>query len=827
EGVTKLDDEEIRAHPTLDEEIESLRKMITAMQKDVRLMVIKLADRLHNMRTISFLSPKRQGEFAQETLDIYVKIADRMSMQDFRDALEGLCLQILEPATFAQLQEQREQNKIQGEEIIDSMRHNLEVAEERLPEGSELRFEHKTWNHLRNRLTSPDPVVGKRSALTVVLLCDSVPQCYSILGILHQQWPHEILSFKDFISAPAVNRYRGLHTTVILPHGMRVRCKIRTREMHDYARKGITMFCFNRKTTGLRHFLPWAEHISPVSADTAQKSSEFWESLQNDILGRSILIYGPDGSAVQLPKGATALDGAFFLLKEKALRTESIAVNGIVVPFFTPLSQSVALSIVLTENRTLNRSWLEWVQTGFATATIRKSLGAESVEKKISQGRSLLEQAMIQQSRGYLSEFREQDILRGFESLGYTSLSQAYIAITDGHLDPELAVSAIFRPRSGGAPGVLFRQPCVITFSLSAYSLAIVERFLPIEKKYHLSINDFQIIPKRRKSARISFRCPLTPDEQRSIAAELRAAGAEGVSVSPAHSIVKHIFALVPIFSLWGLDPVFAWKLIHIHQIAALDLTIVRFLSLTGLGAFFLTWTTIRLPLRQARLPLKSLSFWTSALALLTVALSTYTSLQETPATHYTLLMTSAGVILTSIVHWRRWKTMILTWLLLVTGSVILIADSSAWSAKGVVTTLLAVGAFTLFSVASERYKRLEHVDVRAAQYFFSLSVVCAIGVLPFFLWSEMGQYAPSTLAQMILFSIVFTGLPYYIYYYVLSHQEIDVVMRFSFALIFVTLAGQMLIGGAVAWQPIALPLLLITTGALLPLLRRRPSPSM
>ncbi|MDD5751355.1 MAG: hypothetical protein PHS73_02445, partial [Candidatus Peribacteraceae bacterium] len=566
--------------------------------------------------------------------------------------------------------------------------------------------------------------------------------------------------------------------------------------------------------------LPWAEHISPVAADTAQKSSEFWESLQNDILGRSVLIYGPDGSAVQLPSGATVLDGAFFLLREKALRTLSIAVNGTTVPFLTPLSHSVSLSIELAPAPTLTRAWLEWVQTGFATATIRSALGAESAENKIKEGRTLLEQAMIQQSRGYLAEFKEQDILHGFEALGYTSLSQAYIAMADGHLDPEIAVSAIFRPKHGTGE-TLFRQPCVVTFSLSAHSLAVVEQFLPIEKKYHLSIRDIQVIP-RRKETRISFHCPLTPDEQRSLAAELQAAGAENISVQPAHSRVKHLFALGLIFALWGLDPVFGWKLIHTYHIAALDLTIVRFLSLTGLSAFFLAWTSVRLPLRQARLPLKSISFWISAVALLTVAIATYTALQHTSPMHYTLLMTAAGVVLTSVVHWRQWKTLAFAWTLLIAGTLLLVQNSSDWPSDGVLFTLLAVGAFTLFSFASERYKRLEHVDIRAAQYFFSLSVVCALGIAPFLLWSDVGEYAPSVLSQMVLFSVVFTGLPYYIYYYVLSHREIDVVMRFSFALIFVTLEGQQLIGEAIPWRSVVLPMILIMLGALVPLFTAR-----
>ncbi|MFH0851901.1 MAG: HD domain-containing protein, partial [Candidatus Peregrinibacteria bacterium] len=235
ESMTKLDDEAVRQHPTLDEEIESLRKMVLLMQEDVRIMVIKLADRLHNMRTVEFLSKERQISFAQETMDIYVKIAERMSMHDISDELEALCIAILEPETFVSLTQLRDLNERQAATVIDTMREILYGEPEPLPSDVLVRVERKSWDHLRARLGTKTETKTGRSDVTFSFICNSIPQCYATVGVLHQKWQHEILSFKDFINAPAINGYRGLHTTIILENGTRVRCKIRTREMQAYA----------------------------------------------------------------------------------------------------------------------------------------------------------------------------------------------------------------------------------------------------------------------------------------------------------------------------------------------------------------------------------------------------------------------------------------------------------------------------------------------------------------------------------------------------------------------------------------------------------------
>ncbi|OIO53504.1 hypothetical protein AUJ46_04875 [Candidatus Peregrinibacteria bacterium CG1_02_54_53] len=819
EGMTKLDDQSVREHPTLDEEIESLRKMVILMQEDIRIMVIKLADRLHNMRTVQYLAKERQQSFAQETMDIYVKIAERMSMHDFSDELEGLCLAVLDPGTFTKLTQLRDANERQAAKLVDALRESLYGEPEPLPEEVTVRVEQKTWDHLRARLASDTDTHSVRSDITCAFLCKDISQCYETLGILHQKWQHEILSFKDFINAPAINGYRGLHTTIILEKGTRVRCKIRTKEMQKYARKGVSTLCFDHKAIGIMNYLPWTERIAPLSKDTADKSQEFWDSLQNDILGKSIFIYGPDDTTIQLPTGATVLDGAFYLFKEKALKTKLIKINGKGAPFFTPLNDGDALSLELASRHTVTRDWLEWVHTGVAIAAIRSLLGSASRQQKIESGKRVLQDAMIKQARGYLKEFTEESLMQGIHSLGYTSLDEAFIAIADGHLQASVAIAAIFQPVKSGKNLTPEKKYCTVRFTLSSASLhELLSHMLFLEEKYDVSLGDMQILLSGHRQTKIVLRLDLTSEERQSIATELRAVGANNVRVLLTHSMLRQVLTVILIFTLWGFDPIIAHLLLKTHQISALDLTIVRFFSLLGLSAVMLLWIRLHSPLRFVALPLRSKTLWLSVGALFLVALFTYLSLEQTLPSHYTIPMTVSGFLLTTIVNRKRWKTMLAAWTCFVVGIVLLIISTPSWTFRSMLFTFIAIAAFTVFSVASERYKRLEQVDVRVAQYFFILSFFCALLALPLLPSAHLLQYGAPVMARMILFSVFFAGLPYYIYYYLLSHREIDFVMRFSFLLIFTTIVGQAVLMNQIT-QATFLAGAIVAAGAALPLI--------
>ncbi|MEI8229754.1 MAG: HD domain-containing protein [Candidatus Peregrinibacteria bacterium] len=813
DALTKLDDAEIRAHPTLDEETESLRKMVTTMEKDVRLMVIKLADRLHNMRTIDFLPTDRKNAFAQETYDVYVKLADRLSMQKLKDELEALCLAVLEPELFPKLLELRNANRPRGTTIAQAMEKKMRESGQTIPASMHMEWEPKSWNHLRDRVTYSDKAAIKRASLTVGFRCDAIAECYAILGALHQIWPYKVLTFKDFINTPAINGYRGLHTTILLEDGMSIRCKIRTTDMETYARKGIASLCFDQKAQGFLEYLPWLKNILSLSADTTQKSTEFLESLQSDILGKSITVYGPDGTAIQLPHGATALDGALYLFKEQALYQTLIVVNGEAVPPFTELTHSVSLAIITEGKRTVEREWLGWVRTGLATAQIRGAFSEESERKMIVQGRTILQQALTKESRGFLAEFRESVIIESVRSLGYHSLNRALIAITDGHLSPTDVIARIFRQKGTDASS---KQLCIVRLTLPTLGPSdIIRHFTFLEKKYGLLLGDLRVVsPIGREEAQIVLRLPLDQDEQRAIVTELAATGAIDISVTPRNfTQTRAIIVLLTILILWGLDPVFARFLLRMDTLTPIDFTLLRFWSL---GLVFSAITLIR---RRHSIiqPIKLLHplLWLSSVLMMALALTTYLALSMGTATQYEVPMTASGLLIATMALSLRWKKGLLLWALF--GSALLLLFSSpTCNTIHAITIMLAFTCFVAFLIVSNRYMQQQMISRRTLEYYTAMLLIGSACSAPLLFFSSPRIFDPLTITEVALFSFIFIGIPYYLYYTVLPRWKTRSLIPFSFVMLSATFLGEIALTRSVDLYTLGAGLLMILMTLLL-----------
>lgn len=821
EGLTKLCASDVAGKSNLNEQIETLRKMFTLMEKDVRIMVIKLVDRLHNMQTAEFLPQNSQRALAQETLDVYVKIADRLCMQDIRDELEGLALAILEPALFVKLSELRSKNELLGEEAITTMKRKIGEANPGAIMHFHVQFEPKTWDKRRAQLQIEETTVTGVAAITIVFVCEDIDACYRTLGLLHQIWKREVMSFQDFINTPAINGYRGLHTTILLEDGTRVRCKLRTDEMHAYAHKGIALECFKRKQSGMLELLPWAERISPLVQDTEGQSAEFWQSLQSDILGESIVIYGPADQPVIVPKNSTALDGAFHIFNEDALKIISISIEGKNAEFSLPLRHSASLNVTLSEIPTVSLKWLEYVKTGFAAAKIRSALAASlSAAEKHDLGKILLQRAFHTKKRGFIEEFDADTLDKKMRDAGHLSLENAYVEIADGRADPEEIYRALFQ--STGAPKAGKRNVAIF-YSINMDDTEAMDRLNLIHRRYGQSLSEIRYRRSREKNTSVvTVRAFLTAEEERMFIESLQRAGALHMRRVYRFTRILSSISILMLLILWGLDPVAAGILLNSWNISPVDLTVIRFWTLTAISGMLLMWTRFRNPLAEARLSLRNASLWISAVMLFCIAIATYAALQTTAPSHYTISMTAAGIILTSIVNRRRWMILLVTWLCFLSGIVTLISFTPDWPLEGVVLTLFAVAAFSLFSVVSERYKRGHYVDVRAAQYFFVLSLSCALFTLLFLPISSLGAMSFPTLVRAALFSFFFAGLPYYIYYRLLSHKELDFVLRYSFLIILTTVIGQAAITGSVAWKAVIPAGALVIAGAVLPLFKMK-----
>jgi|GEM_PF-568027 len=815
DGVTKLKKAELPEKPTLNERIETFRKIFTLMQKDVRIMVIKLFDRLHNMQTVSFLSREKQQALAKETMDVYAKIADRLCMQDLRDELVEHCLVVLEPHLLRQLQVLLEKNEAEGRVIARMMR---DAIQEIAPPGMTIdtRFERKSWERLRQQHEAGGATVTGLSTHTVVFVTNTVDECYQVMGYLHQLWQREILSFQDFINQPGINGYQGLHTTVILEGGARMRCKIRTVAMQRYARKGIASVCFSKEASGIMEHLPWTQRISPLSENTTERSEEFWQSLQSDILGESIVIHGPGDQTVLLPKGATALDGVFYLYGTKGWHTKDICINGKSIPFNEDLSNACSMTATFAAAPLVQLPWLQYVRTGIGSAMVRQGLAQQEKQTKIASGKGVLQEYFHTRRRGFISEFDQGSLERALREQGLGTLEDMYTQLAEGRAIPQDIEGALFERTHAERRHTQPRHLYLLTCRLPATNRRTLLEILQYYQVKSAQIND--------RSDWLSYRIKLflTEEERKTLIFSLRQTLNESQwDLALPLPLYRTVGGIVLLFLLWGLDPVVAKKLIDLYALSPIDLTIVRFWSLSAMGAVLLLWAKWHQRLPETPLPLKSKSLWFSVGLMLCVALTTYTSLQTTEPAYYTIPMTAAGVLLTSIVNRHRWHVLVMTWTLLLTGVALPILFTPSWPLRGVVYTLLAVTSFSVFCVISERYKREEELDVRAAQYFFVLSILCAALTIPLIPLTSIMEISSPVLLYMVLFSIFLAGLPYYIYYYLLSRREIDYVLRFSFCIIAVTVLGQMILIGPISVLTVT-SALLVSLGAVLPLVKPR-----
>jgi len=792
DGATKLRKEDIAKKPTLDERVETLRKIFTLMQQDVRIMVIKIVDRLHNMQTIEFLSKEKQKIMARQTLDVYVKIADRLCMQDLHDELEALCLGILEPGLFKKLFTLRVENEKSGQKIIQKISASIHGSHPSLSNNINVQNENKPWQKLRAQLEREGTAITGVSSLTAVFVCKDVETCYRVFGALHQNWQRETLSFEDFINSPMINGYQGLNTTVILEDGTRVRCKIRTEEMHAYARKGVTTKCFDSEATGLLDYLPWAEHIPTLAEDTANRSAQFWESLQSDILGESIVIHGPNDRAISLPKGATALDGALYFFPSRALRTTSIRVNGKNVAFSTPLEHAASLDLELASHRTVQREWLKWVNTGLAIAEIRGALAAQSEETKLSTGKQMLQAVMEEQKKGYIEEFDEERILEGVRSIGYESLEDLYRAIADGHVEPSEASAAIFEMKNGLHPE--HARPYRVQYSYALDDFDTVTQLLKLYKQYKAYRRKLRIgfNPLKRMGTATLY-LSLTPEKQRALLAALQTTGAKDVRWGLVSSYRIGATLTAALILLWGLDPIVAKAILN-AGVTPVSFTVIRCLVLAVFSLLVLLCAKRSRTL--SRIPLNYSSLWIAGIAFFLVSLFTYFALASVSPITYNTVLRGTAVLLATPLFWRHrsYKELTAVWLLTF-GAFALIIFSQE-SLLGFALSICALAFFGIYTAASTRFQLTAKILARYPEFFFTISVITALMAVFLSVFAPVSLPSNPLLILTIVYTICFIGIPYLIFYSITRHIGYSALSPWINVTLIVTFIGQAVIFG-------------------------------
>ena len=394
DGVTKIN---MMTFDTKEEaQAENIRKMILSMAHDIRVPVVKLADRLHNMSTLDFQKPYKQQRIAQETMDIYAPLANRLGLHLFKQKLEDLSFRYLQPDAYAEITTWLSENQIVERQLISKVIAKIEnIMTENRINGRVFGRIKQTYSIYRKMMAQKTPLDEMHDIIAFRVIVNDLRDCYAMLGLVHVLWKPVPGRFKDYISMPKANGYQSLHTTVIGPEGERIEIQIRTEEMNNMAEHGVAahwMYKERNHAIAMQDMpqFQWLRDLMERQRDEAD-SREFMSSLRMDLFNDEIYVFTPKGAVKQLPKGATSLDFAFLIHSDVGAHCVGAKINGKLEPFATPLKNGDMVEIITDKNRHPHRDWLKIVKTSKARSRIQHYLRTEERVAAVALGKELLE----------------------------------------------------------------------------------------------------------------------------------------------------------------------------------------------------------------------------------------------------------------------------------------------------------------------------------------------------------------------------------------------------------------------------------------------------
>jgi len=435
----------VRKHTGERNNSESVRKLLLAMAEDVRVVLIKLADRLHNLRTLRYLDEERQRRIARETLDIYAPLANRLGIWQVKWELEDLSLRYLDPVAYHRIASLLDGRRIDRERHIELVKDKLMESFQRAGIHAEItgrpKHIYSIWRKMQRKNVDFHQIFDVQA---VRVLVENTAECYVALGIVHGLWHHVPYEFDDYIANPKANNYRSLHTAVIGPEGRAVEVQIRTREMHEHAELGIAAHWrykegarydagFEKKVAWLRQLLEWKEE--EPSAD------EFVNRFKSESEEDRVYALTPQGKVLDLPAGATALDFAYHIHTDVGHRCRGVKVNGRIVPLTYELSSGEQVEVLTGRQPSPSRDWLNphlgYLKTSRARAKVRHWIRLQDREINVAAGRSALEREL---HRLGLANVQLDDVARG---LNFSDTDGMLAALGGGDLQLSQVVNAV------------------------------------------------------------------------------------------------------------------------------------------------------------------------------------------------------------------------------------------------------------------------------------------------------------------------------------------------------------------------------------------------
>jgi guanosine-3',5'-bis(diphosphate) 3'-pyrophosphohydrolase len=426
------------------EQMEKYRKMLLSMAKDVRVILIKLADRLHNMRTLQYLPDVDRRRIAKETIEVFAPLAHRLGIAKVKWELEDLSLKYLDPEAYDFLADQIAVSRRERERCIDEITGPLLGKLRETGIKAEIQGRAKHFYSIYMKMKNQGrPIEDIYDLLAIRVLTDSVADCYKVLGVIHGMYTPVIDRIKDFIATPKKNMYRSLHTTVIGPRGLMVEIQIRTWEMHKTAEEGIAAHWrykegsktdedLDRQLAWLRQTLEWSRDLTDPK--------EFMHSLRDDLYHHEIFVFTPKGDLRNLPLGATPVDFAYAVHTEVGNRCAGARVNGKLVPLATELANGDTVEIVTQSNAEPSRDWLKIVKTPGARSKIRRWLKAKGYRESVNIGREELERRFKKSRQPFPTEKELEDIAQTF---GRSDTDHLFFSVGCGEISSQQVINRV------------------------------------------------------------------------------------------------------------------------------------------------------------------------------------------------------------------------------------------------------------------------------------------------------------------------------------------------------------------------------------------------
>jgi guanosine-3',5'-bis(diphosphate) 3'-pyrophosphohydrolase len=444
-GVTKLSS--LSFHSSRARQAESLRKMFLAMADDIRVILIKLADRLHNMRTLQFHKANKRKSIAKETLDIYAPIAARLGIYWIKNELEESSFKFLQPDEYDRIQSLVAKSRTEREKYMQTVKDYIQKKMDESNLTCEVLGRNKNYFSIFNKMISQNlPFEEIYDIIAFRIVLDSISQCYEALGLIHSMWKPIDHKFKDYVARPKPNMYQSLHTTVVGPIGERIEIQIRTRDMDRVAKSGIAAHWSykegKRIDENISKKFAWIQDLVD-NQENFRDPGEFLENVRIDLFQEEVYVFTPRGEIKTLPYGATTVDFAYMIHTEVGNQCTGAKVNGQLVPLAYELKTGDIVEITTAKNHHPSKDWLKYVKTVKARSKIRHWIKTQEKERSMSLGREMLEKAFRKEKLNFNALVKTEQMAKVGTDFGFKAVEDLVANVGYGKITPLQVVRKI------------------------------------------------------------------------------------------------------------------------------------------------------------------------------------------------------------------------------------------------------------------------------------------------------------------------------------------------------------------------------------------------